>query len=132
MFPLVNDAVDVRTLPKKRETIYAGGVAMAKKSTYKDIPAFLTAMAAFTGNSMSAKWVGDSYFVYSYETVIASWTARLGAIHNHRKYSTTTSRHQNLCRQYLPLCRQYLPERVPLLIVSYEIKYGDEQQDREA
>lgn len=57
---------------------------------------------AFEGNTMSAKRDGDVYRVFSYATQIAAH--RLdgkGTVFNDRKYSKTTTYHQNLCHAWL-------------------------------
>jgi hypothetical protein len=65
---------------------------------YKTIERKLAKSEAFKGNSMSAYWFGNTYVVYSYNTLIAS-TDLNGYEFDGRKYSTTTSRHQNLIRR---------------------------------
>jgi hypothetical protein len=71
---------------------------------YKAIEAKLKARTTFRGNSMWAQLEeheGETWLtVYSYRTPIArhamgSWKYQL----NPEKYSTTTSRHQNLIRR---------------------------------
>jgi hypothetical protein len=77
-------------------------------SNYREIPAMLRSRVPFSGNSMSAHYDrnGD-YVVMSYATEIARMTRKvtpeggLEVIMNDRKYSTTTSRHQNLVRANL-------------------------------
>lgn len=78
---------------------------MSAKANYDQIPAFLRPREEFEGNSMSARWenthLGRNYIVRSYETVIASVDEQ-GTVHiDPRKYSKTTSRHQDLCRDWL-------------------------------
>lgn len=67
---------------------------------YRTIEAKLKSLTPFKGNSMSARIAADGSFeVLSYDTVIAinygwglSWTTS-------QRYSTTTTRHQNLVRK---------------------------------
>lgn len=91
-----------------------------RNASYRDIggpDGHLAARRPFVGNSMSAilmpiyggegrpgerEQVGEQYIVSSYETVIAEWRSGEGArMVNDRYYSPTTSRHQNLCREWL-------------------------------
>jgi hypothetical protein len=75
---------------------------------YRTIEAKLKELEPFKGNSLSAVKLIDrhelNYRVYSYNTLIASkiysasegeWFTSL----SEKKYSTTTSRHQNLIRR---------------------------------
>lgn len=55
----------------------------------------------FQGNSMRAEWIGRTYTVWSYRTVIAEAEQDGGVTHNEQRYSVTTSHHQNLCRAWL-------------------------------
>ena len=67
---------------------------------YKTIERKLKAYEPFKGNSLWATRNGDEYYVYSYSTQIAR--ASLNVLWHdvtERKYSTTTSRHQNLIRR---------------------------------
>ena len=51
-------------------------------------------------HSMSAKFEGDAYVVYSYSTVIAEYdTATNKWTFNETKYSVTTSRQQHLVKR---------------------------------
>ena len=77
-------------------------------NSYKEIETKLAELEPFNGNSLSAKaeqtWGSMVYRVYSYNTLIASksWYGDEGEWHtylNPEKYSTTTSRHQNLIRK---------------------------------
>lgn len=67
------------------------------QANYRSIPTLLRTQQPFEGNSMSARrdYTGD-YVVFSYATEIARVTPDGQRIINDRKYSTTTSRHQNL------------------------------------
>lgn len=74
-------------------------------SNYREIPYLLRNREPFEGNSMSARYdLNGDYVVYSYATEIARVVSTNGLIHgpegekiiNTRKYSATTSRHQNL------------------------------------
>lgn len=79
-------------------------------SNYREIPALLRSREPFEGNSMSAHHAhnGD-YVVMSYATEIARVPSLNGLVRgsegervlNERKYSMTTSRHQNLVRANL-------------------------------
>lgn len=74
---------------------------------YREIPALLSSRTPFEGNSMSAYVAHDGdYVVLSYNTEIARVTASTfqtegEVILNEHKYSKTTSRHQNLCKENL-------------------------------
>jgi hypothetical protein len=51
-------------------------------------------------DSMSAKFEGDNYVVYSYSTIIAEFDTATGKwTFNETKYSVTTSRQQNLVKR---------------------------------
>ncbi len=72
---------------------------------YKTIEQKLRNLEPFRGNSMSARWYGETYVVTSYSTDIAEWVIETPdgepeeySVHP-RKYSVTTSRHQNLVRR---------------------------------
>jgi hypothetical protein len=60
----------------------------------------------FNGNSMSAFLYGDVYVVRSYGTVIAERHPDGTLVFNARRFSTTTSRHQNAVRAWVPYARQ--------------------------
>lgn len=61
----------------------------------------------FQGNSMSARWETTAagnpvYRVFSYSTEIASYIPKYDNTYiSDGRWSTTTSRHQNLCRAWL-------------------------------
>lgn len=67
---------------------------------YKTIARKLANLEPFRGNTLTAYWDGDVYKVVSYSTLIATavqagyWTT-----FNDRKYSVTTSKHQNIIRR---------------------------------
>jgi hypothetical protein len=66
-------------------------------SNYRSIPSLLSARQPFEGNSMSARLDGEgNYIIFSYATEIARVDAYGDKTFNDHKYSTTTSRHQNL------------------------------------
>lgn len=70
---------------------------------YKVIEQKLRNLETFEGNSMTARYSGPFntgvYEVFSYRTLIATANG-LGAINlDSRKYSVTTSKHQNLIRR---------------------------------
>lgn len=71
-------------------------------SNYEQIKSHLANLAEFKGNSMSARWEGDRYCVYSYSTQIAEFAPDDRRWVSDAHYSVTTRRHQNLCRTYLP------------------------------
>lgn len=60
----------------------------------------------FTANSMHAEWDSEFYLVFSYKALIAVFNRRTGekSIGEHH-YSSTTTKHQNLCRAYLATAR---------------------------
>ena len=67
---------------------------------YKTIERKLKAYEPFKGNSLTAFRSGDEYSVYSYSTLIAR--ASVNVLWHEvepRKYSVTTSRHQNIIRR---------------------------------
>ena len=66
--------------------------------SYKSIERKLATHSPFNGNSMTARWEGATYVVYSYGTEIAK-TSINGIDFNTQRYSVTTSRHQNLVRK---------------------------------
>jgi hypothetical protein len=70
---------------------------------YSQIPSLLANRLDFQGNSMTGvrdQSTGD-YVVLSYATEIARVKANGEKIYNHRHYSRTTSRHQNLVLNHL-------------------------------
>jgi hypothetical protein len=75
---------------------------MVPMHNYRSIPAALRNREPFNGNSMSARYdhTGD-YVVFSYATEIARVQPNGAKVTNDRKYSHTTSRHQNLVRDNL-------------------------------
>jgi len=71
-----------------------------RNANYRQIPTLLDNRQPFTGNSASARIDGQgNYHVYSYETLIATWHNDGKTWLDVRKYSTTTSRLQNLVRK---------------------------------
>jgi len=69
---------------------------------YRQIEQRLGALAPFRGNTMTGEWSSDrqTFFVWSYGTVIAEYDAATGnAWMNHHRYSVTTSRQQNIVRR---------------------------------
>lgn len=71
-----------------------------KKATYKEIPELLASRQPFVGNSCHADYYdsSDAYFVYSYAT--CSLEVRKGVVtyFNSKRYSSTTSKLQNIIR----------------------------------
>jgi hypothetical protein len=65
---------------------------------YKTIEQKLQTLTPFKGNSLSGYWDGEVFRVFSYSTLIAV-TQPSGRVIASKKYSTTTSRHQNLIRR---------------------------------
>ena len=65
---------------------------------YRTIEHKLRNRETFRGNSMHGFWNGNTFEVYSYRTIIAMHRDGIGAVID-KKYSTTTSRHQNLIRK---------------------------------
>jgi hypothetical protein len=64
---------------------------------YKTIEERVSTCSSFNGNSLKGFWDGDTYKVYSYNTLIATngdakWISPV-------KYSQTTSRQQNLIKR---------------------------------
>jgi hypothetical protein len=70
------------------------------KSNYAQIAAALATLQPFTGNSLTAERVGDTYRVTSYRTQIAEWNLTTGEKWvSPTRYSVTTSKQQNLIRR---------------------------------
>ena len=70
-------------------------------SNYRDIERAIRSLEGFTGNSARGAWDDEGvYTVYSYTTPIGMANVRTGGVVlNVRKYSTTTSRLQNIIRR---------------------------------
>lgn len=64
---------------------------------YRKIYLKLEKLEPFNGNSLTGNWVGSSYIVWSYDTVIAVFNSGRAVI-NSRKYSVTTSKQQTKIR----------------------------------
>lgn len=77
-------------------------------ANYREIPGLLQSLSAFDGNSMSArKNSNDEYWVYSYSTPIALIDPQKDIYQlNARRYSTTTSRQQNIVRKVFPWIKE--------------------------
>jgi hypothetical protein len=69
------------------------------QDNYRTIANKLETLKEFTGNSMRGRWEDGRFIVYSYSTPIAIWQTSLVKEVTERKYSVTTSRHQNLIRR---------------------------------
>lgn len=71
--------------------------------SYKTIEHRLAKLEPFRGNSMTGKWEDRFFRVYSYSTLIAEWPLIEGITgevrFDGRRYSVTTSRHQNLIKK---------------------------------
>lgn len=65
---------------------------------YRTIEQKLNTLTPFKGNSMWGDWHEGKFIVFSYRTAIGYSTLTGFAISDD-KYSTTTSRHQNLLRK---------------------------------
>ena len=81
---------------------------MGRVSSYREIggpTGHLANLRQFTGNTMRGTWNCDSvYVVFSYSTEIARVSPEMEAPEvPERKYSSTTSKQQNLCRTWLPV-----------------------------
>lgn len=69
-----------------------------KKATYKEIPNYIRYRQPFTGNSCHADLNGSTYVIYSYYTKIAEINDFKVTYFNKNKYSSTTSKLQNIIR----------------------------------
>ena len=71
-------------------------------TTLKKAKAYLERHEAFRASNLSAFWVDEAYLVFSYAEVIGVYNANTGEKwYNTKKYSMTTSKHQNLVKVYL-------------------------------
>ena len=70
-------------------------------TNYRNAPSAIRNMENFKGNSWSGYWLDSTqYVIFSYATEIARFDRLTQAvIMNPRKYSTTTSRQQNIIRK---------------------------------
>ena len=65
--------------------------------TYKQIPAAIREQENFAGSSVQGYKENDWYYVYSYGTIMAIVLANgAGVVLNKQKYSSTTSKIQNI------------------------------------
>lgn len=74
------------------------------RASYKDIAGLVRNLTPFNGNSMSATMNGrNEYWIFSYSTPIAviNFEENIFKL-NARKYSSTSSRHQNIVRKAFP------------------------------
>ena len=69
------------------------------QANYTQIERALIARDNFKGNSCFGVWIGSTYTVTSYNTVIATIDGDGALYFNTTKYSNTTSRLQNLIRK---------------------------------
>jgi hypothetical protein len=69
-----------------------------KKADYKAIPELLRNKESFTGSSVKAISNSWGYMVYSYDTLIFSEDKLGNVFFNDKKYSSTTSRIQNIIK----------------------------------
>lgn len=75
---------------------------MLRKVPYRRIPELLRSQKPFQGNSMSAQKSPDGdYLVFSYSTCVAKRTCDGVKWITDDYYSPTTSRHVNLCKEWL-------------------------------
>lgn len=74
------------------------------RASYNDIKNLVRMLKPFVGNSMSATMNSrNEYWIFSYSTPIALINDELGIFRlNSRKYSSTTSRQQNIVRGAFP------------------------------
>lgn len=81
---------------------YRQSDATYANASYRDIPRLLSKREQFEGNSMRAEWVGSTYHVYSYATLIAISDPRDHTRYiNEQHYSSTTARQQTLANAWL-------------------------------
>lgn len=67
--------------------------------TYKEIPEAIAQQETFAGSSVQGVKENDWYYVYSYGTLMAIVLANnAGVVLNKSKYSSTTSKIQNILR----------------------------------
>lgn len=73
------------------------------QDNYKDIEVKLSNLTPFKGNSASATMEGNNYVVKSYNTIIAKYNVDKKELEyfDEKKYSSTTSRLQNMIRKIL-------------------------------
>ena len=84
--------MDMATPPSERERIMNVNYSILEERLARFVP--------FNGNSMSGAWDDDVFFVYSYSTIIASHHSKDDTrFLNSKKYSATTTRHQNIVRR---------------------------------
>jgi hypothetical protein len=69
-----------------------------KKADYKAIPELLRDKESFTGSSVKAVSNSWCYMVYSYDTLIFSIDNNENIFFNSCKYSSTTSKLQNIIK----------------------------------
>jgi TRAP-type C4-dicarboxylate transport system substrate-binding protein len=69
------------------------------QDNYKTIQQKLRNREPFKGNSLTAYWEGQVYKVVSYSTLIAEIGNMGNILISDRKYSVTTSKHQNIIRR---------------------------------
>lgn len=71
-------------------------------ATYKDIPSHISWHEDFEGNSAKAETKSNGWYViYSYNTIMAIVLPNNKAVVNTSHYSPTTSRLQNIIKNYL-------------------------------
>lgn len=65
----------------------------------KELPKFVADLKPFKGNSVRAESWTDTYWVYSYSTLMLEIRGGLITYLDNRKYSVTTSKHQGRIAQ---------------------------------
>jgi hypothetical protein len=76
-----------------------------KKADYKTIPELLRNKESFRGSSVNAYSSGWGYMVYSYDTLIFSIDNNENIFFDSCKYSSTTSRLQNIINDVFNIVR---------------------------
>jgi hypothetical protein len=74
------------------------------QDNYKTIATKLANREQFRGNTMTGYQNGETYVIFSYDTPIA-WFYEGGWELDSRKYSVTTSKHQNIIKRSLGLIK---------------------------
>ncbi len=69
------------------------------KATYKTLPGLIASQTPFTHGSCSGELLEDGrYWVFSYQTKIATWVHGELVFFNEAQYSATTTRLQNIIK----------------------------------
>lgn len=103
-FESTNSVAGLRLLPARSRGAVSKGNIMTSTTTPFLASNALRAGEAFTHNNLSAKWIENTYYIWSYQTLIA----KASRVHDEgeswmqletfdsSEYSRTTSRHQRL------------------------------------